>query len=78
MLSLTTQVMASHTHSEQGHARMQVDALDRVMPLQVQRVIQRNDRVKIKCLVTTKRNEFSSQQEVLSQQPHERVQLRGQ
>lgn len=74
MLGLTTQGMASITYMEQRNDRVQVStAATTATSLDVERVIQRNDRMKLKKLVTTDINKFSQYKDVLREQRNDRV-----
>lgn len=74
MLGLSTQGMASVTYMEQCNDRVQVStAATTANSLDVERVIQRNDRMKLKKLVTTDINKFSQYKDVLREQRNDRV-----
>lgn len=74
MLGLSTQGMASVTYMEQRNDRVQVStAATTANSLDVERVIQRNDRMKLKKLVTTDINKFSQYKDVLREQRNDRV-----
>ena len=74
MLGLTTQSMASVTYIEHRNDRVQVStAATTATSLDVERVIQRNDRMKLKKLVTTDINKFSQYKDVLREQRNDRV-----
>lgn len=75
-LGLSTQVMASATYVEHRNDRVQVSSTAATATsLQVERVIQRNDRMKLKKLVTTDINKFSQYKEVLREQRNDRVSI---
>ncbi|WP_298145340.1 hypothetical protein [uncultured Acinetobacter sp.] len=74
-LGLSTQVMASATYVEHRNDRVQVSNAATATSLQVERVIQRNDRMKLKKLVTTDINKFSQYKEVLREQRNDRVSI---
>lgn len=74
MLALSTQGMASVTYMEQRNDRVQVStAATTATSLDVERVIQRNDRMKLKKLVTTDINKFSQYKDILREQRNDRV-----
>ena len=74
MLGLSTQGMASVTYMEQRNDRVRVStAATTATSLDVERVIQRNDRMKLKKLVTTDINKFSQYKDVLREQRNDRV-----
>lgn len=76
MLGATTQVMAAPTDMVKRTDRVQIaKPAATKSAVEVQRVVQRNDRVKLKKLVTTEINKFSDRQDMIREQRNDRVSI---